>query len=65
MSNNVVNMLEYLRKNSDSHAAVARVLARPMAIPADGKLTDDYVANWFIDGLWMEGFQIVKIPDEE
>jgi hypothetical protein len=65
MSAKVIKMLEFLTRNSPAHQAYIRALNRPMAVPLDGNLSDEYFANWLIEGLAIEGFKTVPIDEKD
>lgn len=56
----VIRLLDHIRKRSRGHAALMRVLQRPMKETA----TDSDFADEILLGLWQEGFKIVPRDDK-
>ena len=67
MTGKVINLFEHIRGDrKEAHAAVMRAIERPLPVPQQGApaVSREYFANWFLEGLWLEGFKVVRCPEE-
>jgi hypothetical protein len=65
MSDKVVNFFNHVKdKDGEQRGAIKRVLLRPFPHPRE-LATEDQMVSWFLEGLWLEGYSIVRTGDDE
>jgi hypothetical protein len=65
MSAKVINIFAHMKgERQEVHNAVMRTFERPFDEDKNrDSLTKEYMASWFVLGLWMEGYKIVRCDD--